>query len=74
MNFHMPTKTFRFSITEYAFWTIEGMTFKRGLISEGILNSARAQHDGVRTTMKKGTPKIPSKSISRIPMGSLVGH
>ena len=32
------------------------------------------QHDGVRTTMKKGTPKILSKSISRVPMGSLVGH
>ena len=29
-----------------------------------------AQHDGVRTTMKKGTPKILSKSISRMPMGS----
>ena len=33
-----------------------------------------AQHDGVRTTMKKGTPKILSKSISRMAMGSLVGH
>ena len=33
-----------------------------------------AQHDGVRTTVKKGTPKILSKSISRTPMGSLVGH
>ena len=32
------------------------------------------KHDGVRTTMKKGTPKILSKSISRMPMGSLVGH
>ena len=41
MSFHMPAKTFRFSITEYAFWTIESMTFKCGLISEGILNSAR---------------------------------
>ena len=33
-----------------------------------------AQHDGVRTTMKKGTTKILSKSISRMPMGSLVGQ
>ena len=41
MSFHMPAKTFRFSITEHAFWTIESMTFKCGLISEGILNSAR---------------------------------
>ena len=41
MSFHMPAKTFRFSITEHAFWTIESMTFKYGLISEGILNSAR---------------------------------
>jgi hypothetical protein len=32
------------------------------------------QHDGVRTTIKKGTPKILSKSISRMPMGSLVGQ
>ena len=32
------------------------------------------ENDGVRTTMKKGTPKILSKSISRMPMGSLVGH
>ena len=30
------------------------------------------QHDGMRTTMKKGTPKILSKSISRMTMGSLV--
>ena len=33
-----------------------------------------AQHDGMRTTMKKGTPKILSKSISGISMDSLVGH
>ena len=33
-----------------------------------------AQHDGVRTTMKKGTPKILWKSISRMPMGSLDGQ
>ena len=32
------------------------------------------QHDGVRTTMKKGTPKMLSKSISRMPMGSMAGH
>ena len=29
-----------------------------------------SQHDGLRTTMKKGTPKILSKSISRVPMGA----
>ena len=33
-----------------------------------------SQHDGVKTTNKKVTPKILSKSISRMPMGSLVGH
>ena len=33
-----------------------------------------SQHDRVRTTKKKGTPKILSKSISRMPMGSLVRH
>ena len=32
------------------------------------------QHDGVKTTNKKVTPKILSKSISRMPMGSLDGH
>ena len=32
------------------------------------------QHDGVRTTMKKDTPKMLSKSISRMPMGSMAGH
>ena len=36
--------------------------------------AANTQHDGLKTTMKKGTPKILSKSISRMPMGSLVGH
>ena len=43
-----------------------------------IINAQRksiilAQHDGVRTTIKKGTPKILSKSISRMPMGSQSG-
>ena len=41
MSFHMSAQAFKFSITDPAFWTIESMSFKGGLISEGILNSAR---------------------------------
>ena len=46
-------------------------TSRKLLMLQGIKSP---QHDGVKTTMKKGTPKILSKSISRMPMGSLVGH
>ena len=44
------------------------------LISHFFCQKGGTQHDGVRTTMKKGTPKILSKSISKMPMSSLVGH
>ena len=42
--------------------------------ASSIKGPLQPQYDGVKTTMKKGTPKILSKSISRMPMGSLVKH
>ena len=47
--------------------------FILSVIHNSNIDIYTAQHDRVRTTMKKGTPKIVSKSISRMPMGSLVG-
>ena len=49
-------------------------TLLRFLENSGQKIKCLSQNDVVSTTMKKGTPKILSKSISRMPMGSLVGH
>ena len=38
------------------------------------MDTAAAQSDRVRITIKKGTPKIISKSIPSMPMECLVGH